>query len=385
MDDNYIEVKIIGKNINNYIKWLIHEKINVFKSKKISRNELNIIIRKVDYQKLFTYSKSYQIKIIKKFGRLKLLDILKNNLIFLICILLSILFLFFLSKIIFSIDVIYNDQEMSNKILKELEKYDIKRFSFKKDYNYIEHVKKQILKDMQDNLEWLEINESGTKYIVKLVERKKPTLERKYKYQSIVASKNAIIKSIQAISGEKNKTINEYVKKDDIVINGIIKKPNNDIIYTRAEGKVLGEVWYKIKIEYPLFYQEEFLTGRNKNVISLSFMNKKLSLFPYKKYKRFKVQSNAIISNNFIPINLYKEKLYEVKTKEEIYTLEQVISRAIDFSKGKMLEKNNKIISFNNIFILSKEQNNSLIKLELFVSTIEDITKIIEIKEENIE
>ena len=382
MNDNCIEVKINGKNVNNYLKWLINKKINIFQLKIINHHELNLIINKHDYQKLLTYSKNYQVNIIKKYGKLKIIEIIKKNIIILTCILLSIILLFMLSKFIFSIDIITNNKEISDLILKELKKYDIEKFKLKKDFNYLEKTKKEILKDMEDNLEWIEIKESGTKYIVKLVERKKPITIKKYQYQSIVASKNAIIKKVQASSGEKIRNINDYVKENETVINGILKKPNNDIIYTRAEGKVYGEVWYKVEIEYPMYYQEELLTGKNKNTISLFFLNKRISLFPYKKYKRFKTNKTPIISNNILPINLYQEKIYEVKTREEIYTLEQVISKAIELAKIKMIGKNNKIKEFNNIIILNKTENNSLVKLNLFISTTEDITKIIEITEQ---
>lgn len=382
MNNNYILVKIEGKNVGNYVKWLIKNKINIINLNIIKHNELNIIIDYKDYNLLSKYSKTYKITIIKKYGKLRLFDILKNNIVIILCLLLSIIFLYFLSNIIFSVDVIYNDSEMVNLIKKELAKYDIKKYERKKSYGYLDKVKEKILNDNKDTLEWLEIEECGTKYIVRLVERKKETKQNEYQYQSVVASKNATISSIKAYSGEKVKQVNEYVKKGDVIISGILTKPDGTNLYTKAKGNVLGEVWYKVSIEYPLYYKEERVTGKNKSVISIYFLNKEIPIFPYKKYKQFKRQSKTLIENNFVPFKIVKEKLYEVIIKEDIYTNEEATLKAIKNAKLKIKEKNKNIVEIKDVQILDKENLNSKVKINLFVSVIEDITEIIEVKEE---
>ena len=379
---NNVLVKIEGKNVNNYIKWLIKNKINISNLKVINHNELNIIIDYKDYNLLTKYSKTYKVKIIKKFGKLKLIETIKNNSVILSCTIFAILFLYYLSNYIFSIDIIYNNKQMVEIISKELLKYDIKKYSKKKNKLALNQIKKQILKDNQDVLEWFEIEEIGTKYVVRLVERKKATKNEEYTYQSIATSKDAIITSINAYSGEKVKNINEYVKKDTIIISGILTKTDNTKIYTKASGNVYGEVWYKANVEYPLYYREERLTGKSKKVITLSFLNKKIPLFPYKKYKQFKSKSYTLTENNIIPIKILKEQLYEVNIKEDIYTNEEAIQKAIDETKKKMRIKNNKIIEIKNVEIINKENLNSKIKIDLFISVIEDISKIVEVKEE---
>ena len=85
---------------------------------------------------------------------------------------------------------------------------------------------------------------------------------------------------------------------------------------TKANAKIYGEVWYKINIEYPYVYKEEKVTGKNKEVYVIKFLNKKFPIFPYSKYKEFKVVSKNIIENNILPIAFTKEKQYEVIIKE---------------------------------------------------------------------
>ena len=385
MDNNYIKVQVEGKNIHNYIKWLIKQKINIINLNIIKHNKLELIVEYKDYKQLKKYSRTYKITTIKKYGTLKIIERIKKNSFIFISLILAILFLYFLSNIIFSIDIVYNDKEVIKVIEKELKKYGIEKYKLKKDYIYLNEVKENILKNNKDTLEWLEIVEDGTKYIVKLVERKKETSNKEYEYQSISTNKNAIITNIKASSGEKIKEINDYVKEEEIIVSGIILKPDGTEVYTKAKAIIYGEVWYKIDIEYPYAYKEEKVTGKSKEIYVINFLNKKIPIFSYNKYKKFQIDTNTIIENNILPISLSKEKIYEVKIKEEIYTLDEAISNAIETSKKKLLEKNNKIINIKKVEVLNKQTIGSKIKLTLFISVEEDITKIIEVKkpEEN--
>lgn len=380
--NNYIKVKIEGKNVNNYLKWLIKNKINILKINIIKHNILEITIDYKYYKLLFKYSKTYKISIIKEYGKIRIIHKLKKNTNIIIGILLSVIILYILSNTIFSVEVIYNDKEIKSLIYKELKKYNIKKYQRKKDSKYLNEVKEKILKENKDILEWIEIEESGTKYIIKLVERKNRENINDNKLQSIVAKKNATITSIKAVSGEKVKNVNEYVRTGEVIISGILTKSDEEKTYVKALGKVYGEVWYRVSIEYPFYYKKEKLTGKHKDTISIKYLNSKITLFPYQKYRQFKTQNKVLLENNYIPIQLLKEKTYELNIEEKIYTNEEVIEKAIAFSKNKLLENNNKIISINKTYILEKQNLNNKIKLKIFMSVTEDITKVLEITEE---
>ena len=380
MKNSYIKVQVVGRNINNYLKWLIKQKIEANSINVINHNKLELTIHSYDYNKLYKYSRTYKIKIIERKGILNIITNVQKNSFIIVSIMLAISLLYFVSNIIFKIEIIHNDKELIEKIKTELKNYDIEKYKLKKNYNYLNQVKEKILNNNKDTLEWLEIIEDGTKYIVKLVERKKEQKNNEYEYQSIATSKDAIITSIKASSGEKIKEINDYVKKNEIIVSGILKKPDGTLIYQKAKAKIIGEVWYKIDIEYPLAYYEEKLTGKSKNVLVINFLNYRIPLFSYSKYKEFKVKSNNIIGSQLLPISLSKEKQYEVEVKEEIYTWDEAISNAIEVSKKKLLENNNKILEIKKIEILNRQSIDSKIKLSLFISVMEDITKVIEIK-----
>ena len=286
--NSIIKIKIEGKNINNYIKrHIIHRKINIIELIPISYKEVHLIIDYKNYKRLTKNNTIYKVSIIDSYGKLKLKEIIKKNYILITFFILGIIILIILSNLIFKIEIIHQNKEIKNLIKTELEKNGIKKYKFKKKYKELEHIEDKILENNKDKLEWIEIIETGTKYTVRIEERKINKIKQKYKYQSITATKSAIITRINAIKGEKVKNVNDYVNKGDTIISGYITQTDNKVSTIMAKGDVYGEVWYKVNVDYPFVYQEENLTGKNKTIYMLHFINKRISIFDFKKFKSF--------------------------------------------------------------------------------------------------
>lgn len=371
-----VKILVEGKNINNFIKRIIKLKISIINLKYHSSKKAEIIIKYDDYLKLKKYKTIYSIKIIDKYGKLKLKEKIKKNYILFTSLLIGLIIIIFLTNFIFDIEIIHTNKQIVNLVSSELEKNGIKKYIFKKKYSELEKIEDKILKDNKDKLEWLEIEVVGTKYVVRIEERKIVEEKTNNNYQNIVMSKGGILKKIIAYSGEKVKEINTYVNANDIVISGNITKPNGEIIQTKASGLLYAEVWYTIEVEYPYHYKEELLTGKAKDVYYINFLNKRISLFDFKKFNSFSSKPKTIIKNTFLPISFIKEKQYELNVIDEIYTEEEVIDKAIQLAENKLLNNNNKIEEINSVSIITKENLNSKIKLKLFLSVTEEVSKI---------
>ena len=230
--NSIIKIKIEGRNINNFIKRIIKNNINIIKYIPISYKEAILIISYEDYLKIKKIKTIYEITVISKYGRLKIKEKLKQNKYLLFFLIMGIILLYILSNIIFNIEVIHSSSEVKNLVYKELKENGIKKYIFKKSYEEIEKIEEKILEDNKDKIEWIEITETGTSYIIRVEERKiKEDNDDNVSYD-IVSSKNAIIYSIEATSGEKVKKTNDYVTKGDVIISGSINKPDgNKIIY----------------------------------------------------------------------------------------------------------------------------------------------------------
>ena len=142
----------------------------------------------------------------------------------------------------------------------------------------------------KDEIEWLEIENVGVKYIVRLELRKIPEQADTIENRHIVASKDAIIKIIESSSGQIVKNKNDFVHKGDIIISGSIKLNEETKKNIGAIGNVYGEVWYKTTIEYPLIYKENKETGNKRTVYVLKILNKEIELFNFNKFKNKKVK-----------------------------------------------------------------------------------------------
>lgn len=381
--DKIIKIKITGSNINNYLKRVIKRKINFLKVIPINHKEVHIILKYSEYQKLIEYKSIYEITIIEKLGILKLKELLQKNKILLIFLILSLLLIYNLSNIIFKVEVIHHDKYIRELVTDELNRYGINKYTKKKSYQELEKIEDKILEANKDKLEWLEININGTYLSVRVEERLINDEEKTIKYQNIVAKKNASLKRIDAISGEVVREEDTFVKKGDVIISGYITHPNNTKTKTMAEGKVYGEVWYEVDIDYPFVYQESNLTGRNKTGITIKFFNKEINLFNKQKYKSFSRKNKVLFADNFLNLQIIKEKRYELDIKDEVYTEELVQSKAITYIKDKLMKDNIDILEVAITKILSSEMDYDSIKFKLFITTTELIGEVSPIEEIN--
>ena len=369
-----IKIKVTGKNINNFLKRLIYNNINIIKVVNVSYKEADLIINYQDLEKINKYKTIYNIEVIEYQGKLKLLKLIKKNIFIISFLILSLIIIYILSNVIFSVEVIHSNSSIIKLLEKELNYYGIKKYSFVKSYNEIEKIENKILKDNKDNLEWLEITREGTKYIVRVEERIINKDNQDTAIYNITASKNAIIKVIEATKGEKQKEVNNYVTKGEVIISPYITMPNNEKVLGSAKGSVLGEVWYTINIEYPYSYNEISYTGKSKKVLTFTFLNKRISLFDFKKYKSFNKDTKVIFKDNISSLSLNKEYQYETKVINDILTYDEVKEKAINLAKKKLKDKYNSIKDITKVITINEEDLGEKLSLTLFVTCTEDIT-----------
>lgn len=379
--NSIIKVKVEGRNINNFIKRIIKDNVKIIKHIPISYKEAILIISYEDYLKLKKYKTIYKLRVISKYGKLKIKESLNKNKYLIIFIIMGIILLYTLSNIVFNIDVIHSSKEIKDLVYKELKENGINKYIFKKNYEEMEKIEDKILEDNKDKIEWIEITENGTSYIVRVEERKIKEDNDDNTSYDIVSTKNAIIYSIEASSGEKVKKVNDYVTKGDIIISGSITKPDGNMIVGTAKGEVYGEVWYVVDVNYPYIYKEEIQTGKVKEVYVINFLGHRISLFDFNKFKTYNVNSKVLLNNNFLPINLVKEKQYELNVIDEYYTEEEAVDKAVELAKEKLMSNKN-IREIKNVTILEENTYSSKIGLKLFISVIENIGEYKEIQME---
>lgn len=368
-----ISLNIKGKNINRFIKKLNNNKIEILSLKYKSKDEADIIIYKKDYSKLLKIKSIYEITELEIFGLIKIKKNLKlSKHIIIITFICFLIFLMF-TNVVFKVEVIHSNKDIRDLLLKELDREGIKKYTFKKTYKEIENIKEKILNKYPNDIEWLEIEENGTKYTVRVEDREIIKKEEDNNPRNIVAAKDGVLKKVIAESGDIVKDMNDYVKKGDLIING-------DLIFNekvkgrvKAKGKVYAEVWYVTKTEYPFIKKEEKETGKVKEVYAIKFLNHTLELV-LNKFKNKNIKETEIIKHDLIPIKLVKQNQKEKIVKDIFLTPEQAIIEA----KKKAEEDIEKTLSKDEYIIKSKylksNVKESIVEVEMFFAVYEDIT-----------
>lgn len=379
------KINIKGKNINRFINRLIHNNIEILSLNKISNDEINIVVNKKDYKKINNLKSIYKLEIIDYYGYISLKKLLYKNSILISFLLIGFIFIYFLSNIIFEVKVIYDKKEIQDLLINELKKYNIKPYKFVKNFNEVEKIKEKILNDCKDKLEWIEIERSGVKYIVRVEERKNPKTNNEIENRNIVAKKSAIIKDIFSTNGVVLKMRNDYVKKGEVIVTGDIYLNEKYINSIAATGSVYGEVWYKSKVEIPFIYNELNYTSKFNKVFVLSIFNKKIELFNFNKFEKKQSEEKILLFHPLLPIKFSLEKQRKIEALDKIYTVDEAVEigvkKSIEAIKNKLKEKEH-IISSKKLKVEVKE---SKIVLEMFFSIYEDITDYQKIAEKNLE
>lgn len=363
-----IKIKITGKNPNYFLNELINRNINIYNLVK-TNNYLIIIISYSDYLKVLKIKTTYKIKVLRKYGILRIKELLKRYLFFIIFSILGIIINIILSNMIFDVEVIHPSKEIINLVEKDLKELGISKYKFKKN---IKSIKEKILEKEKDKIEWIEIEKIGTKYIVRVEERKLNKKEEICNPRNIVSKKEAIILEIKSSSGEIVKKINDYVSKDEVIISGIIHNKEDIVSKKCAEGIVYGETWYKINLSIPKDYSIEELTDKFSLGLNIKLFNKDLNI--NSKYKTYKRNNIYTLHSNIIPISINFTKYLETKIIRKIYTVNNIDEIAIKLSEKEMnkrLRKDEEILSKK---VLKKSINNSKIEIEVFLKVKEDIT-----------
>ncbi len=384
MFNSIYELKIEGRDIKRFLKTLKRRKIEILNI-VYSDESMLIKVDKNNYKKLLEIKTTYNITLTKLYGMIKYKYLLKKYSIFITNIIIGFIVLFICSNLILNVEVVHRKKEVRSLIYKELKRYKIEKYNFAIPFSKQEAIVKNILDNNKDKLEWLEIERVGTKYIVRVEERIINKLEEEAKPRHIVAKKDGIIMHIDSSRGEIVKSINDYVKKGDIIISGNISKGDEVKNIVPATGNVYAEVWYEVTATMPLVYKEEFITGKSKKNIAITLFNKRYPLFDFFPYKHQRILELASIKSNLLPIKISFDNVSELRVIDEVYTYEEAIDKALDLAKEKLmvkLDKNEKILFEKK---LKTVQNNSTIELTVFFKVYENITAYQEINMDNIE
>ena len=377
-----IKISIKGKNPTSILRNIIDKEINIYKIIE-NNNEIQIIIEEKDYQEIKKIKTSYKIKIIDYYGISKIREYIKKYKLFILTIILGILINIFLSNIIFNIEVIHPNTNLRKVIEKDLNTYGIKKYHFAISNKKKELIKEKILEKEKERVEWLEIERFGTKYQIKLEERKKNKEDEDCLPRNIVSKKDAVIIDISSSSGEIKVKENDYVEKNQVLISGFIYNKDKIVNKRCAKGEVYGETWYKVTVNIPKYY-EKIKKGKNISRNIKIIIGKK-ELFFRNNNKNSLIKEYNIIGSKIIPLNIKIEKRRNTIKERKMYTYKEIDNKALSIVEKNIKKKLKEKEIILDKKVLKKREKDSKIIVEVFLKIKEEISKYQDISEINIE
>ncbi|SNX55246.1 sporulation protein YqfD [Thermoanaerobacterium sp. RBIITD] len=370
----YAIIKVEGLSIEKFINLVISKNIYIWDVERIGFTTIIAKISLKGFKLLQPYTRitNCKVSIVEKRGLPFIILYLKRRRMLVAGALLCMILAYVFSIFVWSIDVKSTKNIDEKSILTELNKLGLKAGVSKSSIN-ISKIQQQFLIDMKDAA-WIGIDLKGTKAFVKVIEKTSPPVILPENVPcNIIAKKDGIIYKMTVLEGDAVKKVGETVKTGDVIVSGVIERPNTETRFAHSNGIILGRTWYEGYADVNLTKQENVRTGKANTITRISIGDNNLTLSPKKiDFKSYDKEEKMITSNNS-PIKIVRETYYETMPITKKLSRQEAEKVAIE----KALE-NIKPALGKDAKIVSKKENTSMINInivraDITVEVIEDI------------
>lgn len=356
-----LNIKIYGLNLTKVIDYLlkkhimlnnikIKNKYMIFSININDKNELDYICKR-ENKRYIILNKSIFLKIQSKcmclFGSL-------------FALVLTFIYIFSYSSIIFNIDVLNetNVRYDINKVYSVLYDNNINIGVNKINGNNLRKILLNNLNDIADCL----VEYKGSKLQIKIYPEIK---KEEIKENNLYSKYDAVVSDINVFSGKTNLKVGDIVKRGDIII-------SNE---AGASGDVKGKVYFSSTKLYNLKQEKKIFTGKFLRLRNIFIFNKKLNKTRnndvFSKYLTKKCDF-YLTDKYFLPIKIESDYLFEYDIVEEYVSFENVeedIKKEVYDAAMKNVPDKAEIL--NCTYSIVKEGD--LVRIDCFIETIVDL------------
>jgi len=192
-------------------------------------------------------------------------------------------------------------------------------------------------------LSWIAVNIQGSMVFVEVQERNTiPPRIPSNVPTNIVAARSGLIESMNIRSGQSVVSIDDSVSEGDLLVSGIADFDGGGATFVHSFGEVFARTWYEASGDFPLNFEEQVKTGRQRNKRSIRFMNLQINLYisrriPYTIYERTRTVTSRGLP--FLPqIEILRNNFAEIQIVSRERTLEDILIVA-DFELRSQIEE----------------------------------------------
>jgi len=339
----YLILRIEGLNLEKFINISIANGINFWDMKRLSMTAIELNVDLAGYRALKemlrkTNSRAY---VISKKGLPFLFSKLKRRSMLVIGFVIFILLIFVLSSFIWSINIKGANNVSSKEIRQSLSEFGIKPGTFKLNIPVIDIENNMLIKVKE--ISWIKITLKGTRATVEVKERVDPPKILPEDIPcNIVARRDGIIYKIVSMKGDEVVKEGEPVRKGQILVSGVIERPETEIRYVHSLADIEAKTWYEEKVVIPIKTMKRVRTGKKESKIYINLNDKTLLIkntdVHYKIYDKIKRSLKLIETDKFeLPIEIVIEDYFEINEVESLLDNEEAKSLALEEIEKQIL------------------------------------------------
>lgn len=385
----YVTVLVKGNHPEMFFQACINQGISVWDVKKIDDQACqgNIRLKDISFIKKIRRDMKYKLSFIRKKGYPFLFKRFTRKKEAVFALITSILLVLFLSNIIWDVKISGVSTDVEEKINKALIKYDIRPGKWAFSIESPSIIQQNLVKDVPELL-WVGVHKKGTTFVLEGVEKVIVDQEESPGPRHLVATKNGVIEKLYVSKGLPQVNVNDYVLAGDVLVSGDIvdsdedeendQKKNSDVV--AAEAEIRARTWYETSVTVPLEANYELLTGNRekKYFVSLGKVQLPIWGFGQPDYKDMDIERDEHSLYFFkweLPMKIVESTLSEKVYNKTERTKEEAIRAGIVQAKQELqlqLGPQAEIISEK---VLHETIENGKVKLNLFITVVEDITR----------
>lgn len=388
---NYAIIQVERKYFNKFLQEAMEEGIIIWNVINIDNEfyEAHISIEHLPKAKEIAQQMNITLKVFAFYRFKSLIKYVLQHKALFIAGTISILFLFMLANLIWSVKINGVSFDIKQKIEEQLKQHDIMplQFSFTKKSSH--ELQTSLLQEIPELL-WIGVEKKGTRYQIEAVEKSIVPKAEETVPSHLVATKKGVIKRMEVSKGFPEVRVNDYVTPGKKLVSGVYepeeeKEPDEeekDKDSSReivgAEGKIIARTWYEMKMSIPLEINYERLTGAEEKKYYLQMSKLQLPIWNFKPVPFEQVQKEDQVDQLHLfhyklPLYFMQTTIREKEMVEEKRTKSEAIELGIEYAKVKIKSQlgiDAEVISEK---VLHESLDNGKVNLHLFITVEEDI------------
>lgn len=385
----YVTILVQGNHPEYFFQSCSEKGIIVWNIKKESTSTCkgNIKLQDLDIAKQVKRQGTYKLTFTHKKGLPFLIKRLTGKKEILFGLLLSVMFIFFLSNVIWEVKITGVPTDIEEKISEQLDEYGIHQGTWTFSLDKPSVIQQKLISDVPELL-WVGVHQKGTTFVLEGEEKTIVKEEEVEGPRNLVATKKGVIQKMYVSKGIPKVEVNDYVKPGDVLVSGKIQFDENndddddeeDYELVAAEGEITAKTWYEVNVTVPLKANYTLLTGNRESNYHLKISGFEVPIWgfgstDYEKTHRDREEKPLYFLNWKLPVKLVETTLSEKKFHEVKRSKEEAIKIGIRQAKNELslrLGPEAEIISQN---ILHETTENGKVKLILYMTVEENIVK----------